>query len=583
MNAPPLPVALPDRLAQLREQRDQRALQLEIKHLERTAKLQESDSWDWVSAYSDMLGIWGQSSGVNNLYPRVSTMADRRAGRDFPIFQNEVQLSLLRAPARILCQTNDYAIGLVEGLTSFVVGTGHRPVVKPLDDAATPGGEKSLVAQVQKVLDEFQARTKWSLLEQELFGRTMEDGEYLLRHGMYPDTGLTWVRTVEPEQCFQPPDTGSSAEAWSFGCHAPGWEFGDSETIDRYYFAHLGNPTNGEEVDAAEIVHQKANVKRRMKRGLTDFCFSHYDAIELAEKLRKNMSIGGAVQASIAGVRQHETASLAQTQAFQQGLVTSTYTDPLTGLPVSTQRVTPGQILDINKGLVWADGPAAGNAPSYELILGACLRAPCVRYNAPQWLASADSSDSNFASALVASSPFTKRIERMQAVSVGASVETWRIVVRHAIEAGTLPPDTLERVKIDGEANSPRDRDPLAEAQTNTAKITAKYMSPQQAIVEDGRDVEETFRQIEEFQERFGGGDGEMLGDEPDDEDSESTMAGDVGDPELPDAPKPPKATIKKPKTQVHERLEELRARYGDDDAARVKAAAVQLLESGAV
>src|SRR5207253_10950831 len=83
---------------------------------------------DWVDGYGD----WLQNSAFNSFVPQPMTTVNwRKHGKDYPFFQNETQLNYLRAPARILCARNSYAIGVMEGICSYTIGTGFKHRVVP--------------------------------------------------------------------------------------------------------------------------------------------------------------------------------------------------------------------------------------------------------------------------------------------------------------------------------------------------------------------------------------------------------------------------------------------------------------------
>ena len=146
------------------------AEQMRGRRLERQHQLLEAQlAYDWVQPYSDLL------DRLRNGEPEIAgptAVWNRRYGRNYPLFQSEQELNLLRAPARILCATNSYAIGLLEGLTSYVIGSGYTYRVTPTDPSVPPG----LVEAGQDILDEFADRTEWfggelPGLEEELFWR----------------------------------------------------------------------------------------------------------------------------------------------------------------------------------------------------------------------------------------------------------------------------------------------------------------------------------------------------------------------------------------------------------------------------
>ena len=480
-------------------QLDNLQAQLTIKQVARCQKLLESSQvWDsWIGAYSDQLDIVRDAGQF--LVP-VSTPYDRRWGSNFPFWLNEQQLNLIRAPARILCTTNPHAIGLLTGLTSYIVGQGftYRAAGKPGQTS-----DDGLVDAVQDEIDEFMEANEWSELEQELFWRSREDGEYFLR--FFSRNGRLIVRTIEPEQVWQPP--GSMQDEWSYGIQT---DPEDVQSIVAYHASYLAGPGDhhgkmGEIIPAAEVHHHKENVKRTIKRGLTDFAFSTHEALEIADKLRRNLGEGAAVQAAIAGIRQHDQSSTSQVTAFANALTDFTRTDAVTGRNQNMAKIAPGTFLDMNKGQVFIAPPGAANALAHVEVLGALLRSAGVRWNAPQWLASADSGDAAFASSLTEESPFVKTGERKQQ----SYKRHWLQIIEHAVEVAIeenrLPTDTLDRVEIQCEAPTVQTRNKLEEAQENQIKAAAGVLSVQTWSQQDGLDYEQEQLNREEFNDRTGG------------------------------------------------------------------------------
>jgi hypothetical protein len=298
-----------------RQRREDLEEQLRVKHLERAKRILESGPATdyWLTAYSNVLDRYRDGGIIS--YP-ISQPTDRRWGSNFPFWTSEAQLALLRAQARLVVAMNPNAYGLLNGLSSYVIGSGYTYRAVAKDQG---GASPKLTAAVQAVIDKFIRDNSWSEMEQELFWRSREDGEFFLR--LFPQpSGVLQVRTIEPEQVVQPPD--SQFQDWSYGIHT---DPDDVFAIQEYHVHYLApggqdnpSPTLGEIVPANEIIHVKVNVKRAIKRGLTDFSYDTLEAFQQAGKLRRNLGEGASVQAAIAAVRQHDTATASQVESFVQ-------------------------------------------------------------------------------------------------------------------------------------------------------------------------------------------------------------------------------------------------------------------------
>jgi len=500
-----------DTRRQLREQRAANALiveQMKGNRLKRAKDRMEA-TYDWVTPYVDLVDRARKDPAFAG--PAGAWM--RRYGRNYPIYQTEQELGAYRAGARVLLATNSYAIGLQEGLCSYVIGQGftYRSTAKPT--TKVPDG---LVDACQSAIDEFMQREQWyggeqPGLEEELFNRSCEDGEWFLDHTC-DESGYTTVRTVEPEQVTKPPD-GDPLD-YSFGVRTAR---NDVQKPLGYFVFWGDNPSEGEEIRPDDLIHLRRNVKRSMKRGMTDYCFDMYDSLELSSRLRTNMTDAAAQQAAIVGVREHATASKDDIQAFVDGEADFTAADgrgaSATGAQVPNRYYDRGRWEDVAEGLKYVPGPIAGNAPIHIQILQACLRGACVKWNAFEWLGSADASNNSYANALSAESPFSRRVIRVQRPCREAHKRTMLIVLRNRAEAGTLIAagrawswdEVQALIEVQVEAPSPVVRNKLEETQRAAIEIPLSVDSRQRYCQEQGRDYDQIAQDNEEFMDETGG------------------------------------------------------------------------------
>lgn len=517
-------------LTALREQRRALRLELDIARLEKLKQTQLLESCgdggapDWVSGWQD---LFQQFQAGATVFSPISTPADRKWGRNWPILQNEVQLSLLRMPARILCATNSYADGIVRGLTSYVIENGFKYEVQSKgantkaaqrDDADNP-----LVKDAQEVIDEFQDREEWSDLEAELFGLSRTDGEYFLRH-FHDEDDLTYVREVYPEQVRQ---RDPKSTEWFFGIQC---KPGDPQSVLKYSVDNLDDSGQYDIVDADDMVHCKINSLRGIKRGVTDFWGGTYKALVLAERLSNNAGDGAAEREAIAFFRTHETANLGQVSAF-----------------IETQKPNHGQhpqgIVDIPKGLKPEPPPNSGSEGSVA-VLGALLQRAAQRWQAPAWLASADASATNYASSLTAESPFVRWVTRCQRYYRGRFLRTMCIVLGNAVIARRLPANTLDLVRVVAEPPRVEVRDTEQEARVDQIYVGMGAKPIQRISREQGWDYEQDMQDIAEHQAAFPPPESLQL---PDDEGGGGAGGGGINPPvksaKLPKPPKPPHPT----------------------------------------
>lgn len=469
--------------------------------LTRAQKLMEMQNASdfWLTSYVDILDRYRDGGQV--VYP-ISNPNDRRAGSNFPFWMSESQLSIIRASSRLIVTMNPAAYGLLNGLTSYVIGSGFTYRAVPIEGMEA---DEKLVRAVQKAIDRFIEENSWKEMEQELFFRSREDGECFLR--MFPQqSGVLQVRTVEPEQVIQPPN--STFEEWSYGIQTERDDLFDIKAYFVHYMAPGGvkmeDGVTGEVVDAEDMIHIKANVKRAIKRGLPDLSFDTLETFSLASKLRRNMGEGAAVQAAIAAVRQHDTASASQVETFVQQAIDYSLNIPFNGRQQDYTKIDAGSFLDIPKGMNYIPPPGAANANAHLAIHSALLRAAGTRHNAPEWLVSGDASNNNYASSLTAESPFLRNCQRLQSFMSRSFKRVMVTAVKNSIAAGRLPSNALKMVEVTVSPPTVETRNRAEEANSNKTYVEMGVKSRQRVAQELGYDWKKEAAEIEDYNEKFG-------------------------------------------------------------------------------
>jgi hypothetical protein len=476
--------------------------QIRINHLQRKVKLTESyaDSDYWLSSYVDLLARY--KDGGQMAYP-ITQPTDRRYGGNFPFWYSEQQLSLIRAQARLIATMSPNAQGLVNGLCSYVIGSGYQYDVVAKPNRNVP---ENIMVRIQDTIDKFVEENAWSEMEQELFTRSREDGEFFLRLFAQED-GSTMVRVVEPEQVFMPP--GGSLYDFSYGIKTDPDDVCNILGYSVAYVASAGedgssNPMSAEEVPADEMIHMKVNVKRNIKRGLSDFSYDTLDAFATATKLRTNLGEGAAVQAAIAGVRQHDASSVGQVDTFINAASDYTQYSPVTQKGTDFQQIKSGTFMDIPKGMNYVPPPAAANSSGHLEIMQALLRSAGNRHNAPEWLVSADASNNNYASSMTAESPFLRHCKRLQKLYERTFLRVIRAVIQNAIDAGKLPQATMKYIDIVATAPQLEVQDASGTASANQTYVTLGIKSRQTVAQELGLDWDTEITNQQEYAEQMG-------------------------------------------------------------------------------
>lgn len=434
--------------------------------------LQESawNPWDSLVNPLDRYDAEWDWRRIGGLGPfATGRIEDREGGKNRPVFETERDLDDIRAAANIITETSPAAISALKNLTNFVIGQGftYTAALEPkLRKKKDQQRRKELVDAVQVVIDEFLDQNDWTGdYEAEIFRTSRRDGEHLLQ--MLPGKdGVARVRSIAPARVKEPKILGAYGKSTTFGVETPA---DDLCEIEGYWVQWDSLDGELEYVDAETVEHIKLNVDRGIKRGVSDF-FAVDPDLNSARTLLRNMIKGCSIQASIAYIVEH-AAGVTKTQiedlrtnnatmkydvAYQTGTKTKWVNDP-----------SGGKRIDTGKGQVYKGAPLASSeaATAYVGILQAGLRSIGSRWCMPEYMISGDASNGNYASTMVAESPFVKNCEVEQAFYKRRFLRIiWR-AVEIAAKAGKIPgygADQLDEIKA------------TVEIQCETPDITAR-------------------------------------------------------------------------------------------------------------
>ena len=411
----------------------------------------------------------------------------------------------------MLTSTNPIAVGILTTLTNYVIGNGFQY-------AATPGAESEshFVNVANTVIREFLDENNWiGDLDRELFQRSRVDGEYFL--GLWHvGNGHVQVRAVEPDQVTEPTNKSgldkwidfgpSPASSWTFGVHT---DDTDAQAIHGYYVQWTNRDTEWDYFPGGNepitppngagmwMEHAKLNVVRAVKRGLSDF-YPIQGNLDLARRVLRNMGEGSAVQAAIAWIQ--ETApgtTQAQTSSATLSRADVRYTtNTAQGSRAHTaQQFDPATILKVPNGQKYLPGPlGAQNAPSFITAAEALLRTVAVRWSLPENLVTGTAENNNFASSLVAESPFVKFAESQQQFYARRDKRTLKRVLWFAWSAGRFGdvPWWLVEQSVEITVTPPQIevRDPEKETQVRAMLHNAGILSRKTWSAQEGLDYD---------------------------------------------------------------------------------------------
>lgn len=382
------------------------------------------------------------------------------------------QLDLFRAYGRWQYEANPYAQAGLECLADYVIARGFAYNVSSRRHV---NASKGLLKTCNKFLEDALNKNRWWRRERELFIARKRDGDAFIR--LFPqEDGITQIRNI-PSEFIRSNDPDGNR---SFGVETPDE---DMETHLAYSIWSQREQRGGEWVPADEMFMFQNHTSMDVKRGLGDF-FNIQQQLDDAANLLKAGAQGEAVRQCIAYVVQWAQANSAtvsnfgstfadgQTNVNLPGNVTTTSNVTRTE---NVQRVLPGEVIDISKGMEFQNGPV-GNADNAQKMLDSSLRAAAVKWRLPAWALTGDVSV-NFAAALVAESPLVKRAEWDQFRHVKEYCAVCERLLEIGAMQGILPQDVLEKVEVTAEGAPVAARNLLQETQINAILRQHKLLS----------------------------------------------------------------------------------------------------------
>jgi hypothetical protein len=179
------------------------------------------------------------------------------------------------------------------------------------------------------------------------------------------------------------------------------------------------------------MLHVKANVPRNVKRGVSDLYWIAND-VQREAKIRRNTADGAALQAAIAWFREHAqgtTTSAVQSMVDGQAIDIRQQRTSSGTRPTRQGKLRSGTVVDIPETMKVLPGPMGSERNSnFILIAQYVARAIAARWAMPEFMFTSDASNANYASTLVAESPFVKAREADQRFYGQAFVELlWKV------------------------------------------------------------------------------------------------------------------------------------------------------------
>jgi capsid protein len=411
-------------------------------------------------------------------------------GEVLPVYTTELQLRLIRDRCRKLAVENEFAICALENRQSYVVGKGFQYKAVAHKKAQV---EPELLERVQNVIDMFVEANELADVEQDMMRRMDVDGEVFVR--VFPqESGLLLTRFIEAEH-VRSPDGDTHNPHNSFGIQT---DEDDVEAVQGYWVIERAWENQQPKlIPAGHVLHLKLNVPRSSKRGLPTF-YPVEQNLRRAEDLLGSMATMAKTRAKIALIRRFNGMTRATAENLVSALTDATVTDPATGAEMNLERMRFGTILNASDNIDYEMPGANVDVGAFVSCLQAELRAVASRLNMPEWMLTADASNANYSSSLVAEAPSTKCFERLQTLlkrKIGESrYEAHESLIwkqlRHAVKIGILPDTIYKQIDVQVEGPSLAARNKGEEASLNAQYLQLQIKSPQTICAELGLDYE---------------------------------------------------------------------------------------------
>jgi len=381
-------------------------------------------------------------SVAGNLVDRCEDLIDPETGEKWDIISdtsthngkthcmNKQWYDRVRESSRKLLLHNPWAQNIQDNRVSYIVGAGHQYDVNPVSDDPTA---IAAADAVRIALDEFRTTNNWENRQQNNQERLDRDGEVFIRIVRQGSTLV--LRYIEPEQVYTPSSRSGQSNI-SMGVQ---YTAGDVESVEGYW-------VDGEFVEAKEVQHRKRGVDFGTVRGIALY-WSIIKNLSRADKLLRNSSTLSEIQTAIALIRKH-TSSSGIAKAFRDDQADASVTNDNTGKTTYVKKYGAGTILDASSSVDYEFPAQSIAADSYKGVQQNELRAAASRVIMPEYMVSADSSNSNYSSTLVSEGPAVKNFERQQAQMIKWDQKLIDMMLDMKVEIDELASNDLELVDI---------------------------------------------------------------------------------------------------------------------------------------
>lgn len=389
---------------------------------------------------------WGFQNGLGFGLNLMSSLNDRRDGRNAPFVENEYDAATIRGFARFITTANCPGVGIVKTLVNYIIGRGIKATVSTKKGKQAPDG---IVECAQDIIDEFNEDNKIvGNFDRESCRRDHRDGEGYV--GLYPKNRKTVLRSIEPDNVKDPGSPPFSDEelaetyglaieyptAWHWGHHA---DEHDPENTHGYCIQwKAADPYDY--LPARYVHHSKAddNNDRTTPRGMSDF-LPAWQWLKQQERLLRNAGEGAAELAAISYITQFSSATQEQVRTMRAGQADYelTRTSRNGGSNTTYKRRRDPGVLNIPQGQEYKEAPmGAERGEAFLKVVQGILRQVGVCWAMTEGMISGDDSNNNMASSVEAGSRFWKYADAQQGAECAKWQQIYVVVLRNAYDMG---------------------------------------------------------------------------------------------------------------------------------------------------
>lgn len=324
--------------------------------------------------------------------------------------------------------TDLHARAIVRNLTKFVLGKG--PTIKP----------KSENKLVLEAWDDFVRLNKWGHREKEMVNRTFRDGEVFLRFFVEQSTGNLKARFLRANY-IKNPNTEGKTQAGENTTMGIATDSDDIEDVKAYYWC---NPDGSlkERIEAGEVLHIKILTDSDVKRGMSILLV----AMKMLRKYGGWMDdriVLNKVRSAIALIR-HVPGT-----ASTVGSIRDKNQSQLQSADRYKQKgLNRGTVITASKGIEYTMLSPNIQAADAKDDGRNMLLAVAAGEGFPEMILTADYSNSNYASSMVAQNPFVREIEDWQDFFEEPYKDIFARVIRTKKEFGKIPEGESEECDV---------------------------------------------------------------------------------------------------------------------------------------